>query len=337
MAITLPSNFKLVNDLFETGYSETITQAVDDFFNASNGAVVKESVAFQGDYAQHNYFKAMTGLVSRRTDSATDAAAAADPVTLSEGGDDAARLKRIIGPIDVTMGAMRARNFSVDVISRAIGVQVAKAEMADQINSAAASLVGALSSATGASVDLTATAFTTKTLTHSGLVEIMQLAGDTSNDIAAWLMPSKAFFQLVKQAIDPTKAPDMVGTTAIYGGTPGTFGRPVIVTDSPALTKTVSAGTTHYIAALKPGAIQITVDELPTLIEEAVTGKKSLAWRVQGELDYLVRILGYAYKQSGTGAGGANPADSSLAASAAWSLDSASIKSAAGFLGEVND
>jgi hypothetical protein len=321
MAVTTNADMRLVPGLIETGYSETVTQAVDAFFSASNGAVVKETVAYQGDTVQHNYFKEVGSLVSRRINQGTGSDAAATPLKITEASDTVPRLARKIGPVAIALGAMRARNMDMSAASVALGQQVAKAELANQINSAAASLVGAISAKTGAFVNNTLTAVTTKTLNYSALVDALALFGDASNDIVAWLMPSKPFFDLVRQSIDPTKAPDQVGAAAIYTGMPGSLGRPIIVTDAPALT----ASTDYWCFGLRAGAIQIKVDQMPIWTDEITLRRENIEATFQGELDYICRILGYRYTNAG-----ANPADAALGTTANWTLDATSVKHAAG-------
>jgi hypothetical protein len=101
----------------------------------------------------------------------------------------------------------------------------------------------------------------------------------------------------------------------LQGGGPATFGKPVFVTDSPSLTRRV--------VALKPGALRITVDNLPQWLVDAVTGEENLAMRYQGEFDYTVHVGGYGYQ---VGAGGLNPTDAVLAAGANWDLASTTVK-----------
>lgn len=326
MALTTPSDFQLVSELIETGYTETVTQNVEAFGAASNGALTINTVAFQGETPQANYFKEIASLVSRRINDGTGSDGSATSLQLTEGADTAARLARRIGPVDITMGALRARNFTPEQASLAVGRQIAKAELANQLNSALSSLVGALAGTTGALFDNTATGITTNTLTHEALVEGLNLFGDANSDIVAWVMHSKAYFDLVKQAIDPSAAPETIGAATIYGGGPGTFGKPVIVTDSSALT---TGSTDYYVGGLRAGALQIAVDTMPALVQDIVTGNENLTVRIQGELDYIARVMGYAYDQS---AGGDNPTDATLATTSNWALEASSVKQGAGFL-----
>jgi len=321
MAITVNTDLRLVNELVETGYTETVTQAVTQFFEGSRGAVIKDSVAFVGDSVQHNYLKEVGTLISRRINQGSGSDAAATSLKVEEASDTVPRLARKIGPVDVALGALRARGMSPEALSLALGQQIAKAEMADQINAAAASLVGAISAKTGAFFNNTVTAITTKTMTYEALVNGLALMGDAGTDIVAWVMHSKAFYDLVKLGLTPANAPDQVGSASIFTGIPGSLGRPIIVTDAPAL----KASTDYWSFGLREGAVTIKVDDMPLLLTEPVTGRENLLWRIQGELDYICRVLGYRYTDSGK-----NPANTALATTANWALDGSTIKHAAG-------
>lgn len=327
MALSTNASFSLVDGLIETGYAETTTAQVDAFFNRSNGAVVKRSVAYQGDYLQHNYFKLPSSLVSRRVNQATGSDAAATSIALTEADDRAARLARKIGPVDVALGALRARGMDESAASIALGQQIAQAELADQITSAAASLVGALTGTTGAWVDRTVTAVTTKTATYQNLIKGLALMGEAASDIVAWLMPSGSFFNLMENVVNPSATNDLGAAGVVYDGIPGTLGRPVIVSDATSLVPGA-----HWIIGLRAGAIQISVDDMPIIISERVTGRENLLYRTQGEIDYAVRVLGYQYQT----AAGVNPTAATLATTSSWSLDISDLKAGAGFAVKVN-
>ena len=329
MALTLPSDMKLVNELIETGYSEVVTQSVETFFNASGGAVVVENAAFQGDFVQRNFIKEIANLVTRRVNQGTGADAAATSLKAVEGDQLAARLARKIGPVDVALGALRSRNFTMEGMSLQIGQQIAKAELANLLNSATASLVGALSATTGAFDDLTGTGASGEDgLTYNALIDLMALAGDTSGDIAAWIMPSKAYFQLMKDAKDSSKISDIVGAGTLYEGTVASFGRPVIVTDSASLLPSGDA----WVGALKAGAITLRNDAMPIVYNEIVSGGENLIMRVQGEFEAAITIGGYRY-----GGSDKNPTDAVLVNTANWALDASTVKHApAGFLVKVD-
>ena len=329
MALTLPSDMKLVNELIETGYSEEVTQSVETFYNGSNGAVVVENAAFQGDFVQRNFIKEVGDLVTRRINQGTGADGAATSLKATEGDQLAARLARKIGPVDIALGALRSRNFSMDDMSLQIGKQIAKAELANLLNSATASLVGALSGTTGAFVDLTGTGLSgVDGLTYNALIDIMALGGDTSNEIVAWIMPSAAHFQLMKESKDSAKISDIVGAGTLYEGTVASFGRPVIVTDSPSL----SPSGDSWVGALKAGALTLRNDAMPIVYNEIVTGKENMIMRIQGEFEAAITVGGYRY-----GGSAKNPDDAGLAGTANWDLDATSVKhAAAGFLGKVD-
>lgn len=317
-AITTPSDMKLINELVETGYSERITQNIDAMRGASGGVIVLQSFAYQGNAIQHNFIKSITNLITRRVNDGTGSDAAATRLKIGEGDQRAMRIARKIGPVDVTLGTLRTRNMTAEQLSLAIGQQIADAELADLLNAGTASLVGALTATTGATVDRTVTAVTNKTLTHQALVAGLKLFGDVP--IAAWLMHSAPFWDLVGDAID--NGPTEVGATAIFQGFPGSFNKPVIVTDSPAL----SVSTDFWTFGLTAEALAFVRDSMGDVVGELVTGRENLVYRIQGEYDFACKVKGYRAAD----AMGNNPSVAALATTANWQRE-ALVRNGAGF------
>ena len=327
MAITLPTDFKLRNDLIETGYVETVAQAIEAFQNGGNGAIQIESGAIEGNYAQSNFLKEVASLVTRRINQGAGADGAATALAVTEGDQLAARIARKIGPVDVTLSALRTRNMGEDAISLAIGQQIAKATVADKINTAAASLVGALTAVSGAYYDNTAV--TAKTLDYEALSQVLQLAGDGSTEIVAFMMHSKPFFDLMRTQLNPsTELYNSPSIGQIFSGNPATLGRPIIVTDSAPMV----VASDYWCFALKAGAIMLKEDTMPTLLNQMVLGNENIAWRLQGESDYICRVQGYAYKT----AAGVNPTLATLATTGSWDLDAGSAKQGGAFALKVD-
>ena len=101
-----------------------------------------------------------------------------------------------------------------------------------------------------------------------------------------------------------------------------TLGRPVVVTDSPALL----AGGNYSTLGLVAGAATVEESEGQTIMFEPVTGKENLVYRFQGEYAYNVGCLGFKWKKEA----GENPADTALAAPANWTKNVSSDKLTAG-------
>lgn len=127
--------------------------------------------------------------------------------------------------------------------------------------------------------------------------------GDAANGITCWVMHSKAYFDLMSQAI-ADKIFEVSGVT-IYEGSVATFNRPTIVVDSPAL---FTAGTpdTYSVLGLVENAIEVAESEERSIISDVVTGFENLILRIQGEYAFNLRLKGFAWDTVG---GGVNPTD----------------------------
>ena len=324
MAINIPTNFNVEDSFFLTGYAERISQNIDILGARSNGTMMVTSQVYQGDEAHGDFFPRISGSVTRRDPNSTAVAAT---VNLTEARESRARLSRKFGPFDTTYSVERARTFSMEDIELELGRKMAEDQMADQVNTAIASAVGALSN-TGTIVNVSGTS---NTLTHARLVEAMRLMGDQMDAIRAWVMHSSAYYDLVEHAIDPAATVDEVGAATIYGGGPGTFNKPVIVTDSDNLL--IGGDPDKLIMGLTAGAITVENQGVPKYILDPITGLENLVIRAQGEWDYFVKVMGHAYDLS---AGGANPTDATLAAAANWNRTLTEVKNGPGVILRVD-
>jgi hypothetical protein len=155
----------------------------------------------------------------------------------------------------------------------------------------------------------------------------MALGGDTATDIIAWVMPSAAYFRLMKDAKDASQVGSNVAGVTLFQGNVASFNKPIIVTDSPSLLPTSAC----LVAALKPGAITIRNDAMPLVASDLKLGDQNLTMQFQAEFDAAITIGGYRYSGSTK-----NPSDTVLANGANWALDASTVLHApGGFIGKV--
>jgi len=167
------------------------------------------------------------------------------------------------------------------------------------------------------------------TLNTLGLVQGLAKFGDAADRIVAWIMHSKAYYDLVANQI----------TANIYGvsnfniaqGSPVTLNRPVIITDSDALAVDGGAGSTaytnYYTLGLTVGGALVENSEQEELVVIDITGLENLVVRYQGEFAYNLGVKGFKYDITN---GGANPADAALGTGSNWDPAYASLKNWAG-------
>jgi hypothetical protein len=319
MATTLASDFKLSDPVMQSGYVETLTQATDAFNGSSAGTIVMEAPQNKtGHYEREAFFKALTnGAVTRRD---ITSVSAVTPVKVEQTEIIRVKLNRKVGPIDLTLDAIRKIGSTVESISFAIGQQVAKAQLVEGLNSSLAALAAAIQNV-GATMTYDGTA---STLTHTNLVNGNALLGDRAGDIKCYVMHSKVYHDLMKQAI-ADKVTEVAGVT-IMAGTVATLGRPVVVTDSASLL--IDETTDKYLTlGLTPGAASLQMTEAMSLVNQLVTGNENLIQRFQGEYAMNLGLKGFTWDATN---GGANPDATALGTGTNWDKVMQSIKDCAG-------
>lgn len=299
------SNWKVYQEQFWGGFSETIQQQVDAFNAASMGAIQLQTAMKRGHYEQESFLKSISGLISRRDITAVTAATETPAVT-----DEYVRVKlnRKIGPVPNTLDAWRKIAVDPQTVSLLLGRQTAPAILADYLNSAIRAVRASITAVTALNYDGTATV-----LTFASLIAGLAKFGDASQNISCWVMHSKPFFDLMSDGITNYKI-DTVGGFMLVTGSPVSLGRPIVVTDSAALVTTGSPDQYHTLG-LVPGAVTVTESEDRQIESDIVTGLENLVLRIQGEYAFNVGVRGAQWDMT---AGGINPTDAALATSTNW-------------------
>lgn len=302
MAAGTKADFKIYDEQYFGGQFERQAQNLSVFNAASNGALVLTSKLIKGDFEKESFIKEATGLIARRDP--TSLAAVAD---MGLGQDElvGVKLNKRIGPVAQTLDAWKKIAQDPQEFSFYVGQMVADEKLKNMVNTALSALAAGL--ANQANVTTTVAA----TIQHSNLVDAMAKFGDQAARISAFVMHSKVYFDLVKQAL--TDKIFGVANVAIYQGTVATFGKPTIVVDSPNLV-VAGAPNTYRTLGLVPNAALVEESEQESMVFLPVTGQENLVHRLQGEYAYNLRIKGMAYDT----AQGANPTDAIIGTGATW-------------------
>jgi hypothetical protein len=320
MATGTLSDFKVYEPQMRGAYIEQLTQSSRAFNEASRGAIAMTTESLAGQYRYESYFKSIASLISRRDTSST---AAATALKLEQGEFITVKLNRAVGPIDQTYDSFRkiAAEAGPEQMSFLLGTQVAKGIELDQLNACVRSGAAAIG-ADAANVEFDYTG--TGDLTTSALVQGLAKMGDAADQVVAWVMHSKVYFDLVAAQISANTYE--VAGTVIRESAPVTLGRPVIVSDSDALVIT-GAPDNYLTLGLAEGAAVATNSEQIDVVQEVVTGLDNLVARLQGEFAYNVGVKGYQWDVTN---GGANPNDTALGTTTNWDKQVASHKDGPG-------
>jgi hypothetical protein len=311
MATGTKSDFKIYHEEFFGGMSEVVQQNSNVFNAASSNAIRLVPRMLKGDYDKESFFKAIETLVSRRDPTST---AAADVQKLEQGELQGVKLNRKIGPAEQTMDAFKKIQVDPREFSFILGQQAGEEALRDYVNTGALSVSTAIQAMSPTMV-VNVTGETDKSLSAQYLIRAMAKMGDRAQRIRAWVMHSKPWFDLMEGQVSDkvTNISDVV----IYGGSPGTLGRPVIVTDSPYLVnyQTVTsgpAGDNYIVLGLTEDAVVMNQSEEESILSDVLLGKENIVMQYQGEYAYNIRVKGFSFANS------LNPTAAALGTTGNW-------------------
>lgn len=315
MATTVNNDLIIYNDQVQTAYLERMQDVMDVFNAASNGALVLRNELLEGDLTQRAFYT-VPGSVAHRDVNSTGAV-----VGQKIGADEMVGVKSPwkYGPYETTEEAFKRRARSPEEFSQLIGQHMADATLDYMIQAAFA----ALSAAIGANAAMTATGSWDidgkKVLTKG-----MRRFGDRASRIAIFAMDSTVYFDMVDQAI-AEKIFEEAGVV-VYGGLPGTMGKPVLVSD---------LIPEDSIFGLQAGAVEIVESQAPGVRSYNIDTQENLALGYRAEGTFNVELLGYSWNNDGSPAAPVNPNLAQIGTGANWRKYASSNKATAGVLIEV--
>lgn len=309
MATTVNSDMIVYNDLAQTAYLERIQDVIDVFNASSNGAIVLNNELIEGDLRKRAFYK-IGGSIGHRD---VNSSATVTGSKIGAGEMVGVKVPFKYGPYETTEEAFKRRARSPEEFSELVGQDYADAVLEGYIQYAMAALKASI----GANANMVATgSFATdgkKVLTKG-----MRKFGDRFGRIALWTMDSATYFDMVDQAISE-KIYEEAGVV-IYGGQPGTMGKPVLVTDTHPV---------ETIFGLQAGAIRVTESQAPGFRSYPINTQENLAMGFRAEGTFNLDLLGYSWKDA---TGGINPNLASVGAGANWAKYATSDKATAGVL-----
>lgn len=308
MATNVNSDFVIYNDTAQTAYLERNMDNLAVFNENSRSAIGLNSELIEGDLKLRAFYK-VDGEISYRSVNSTATVAAARIVA-----DEMVSVKVPwkYGPYETTEEAFKRRARSPEEFSMLLGQDMADATMSGWIGYALSALQGAIGSNTAMNVSGELATEGKKVLTKG-----LRTMGDKASSIAIWVMDSTSYFDIVDEAID-NKLYEEAGVV-VYGGSPGTLGKPVLVTDQCPATK---------IFGLVAGAVMVTESQMPSMRSYPVNNQENLAIGFRAEGTANVEVLGYKWKDKAR----TNPSAVSLATTTNWQKYATSDKATAGFI-----
>lgn len=312
------SQMQVFNEYIMPATIETLGQMVEKFNGASNGAIRLTTEGFTGDFLQESFFAAIHSAQRRVDRYAAQASASATDLT---------QLKHSSVKVAGGFGPIRYEPAQMTWLEKptAVGIEVAsknfaEALMKDQLNTAIAALVAAISNQAAATNDVSATAG----INYGSMNGAHAKFGDRSGDLVAQIMTGAVYHKLIGANL--TNTPQLFQAQGVR--VVDILGKAVIVTDAPGL---YLAGTPNkdFVLSLAPDAA--IVSDGADLISNIQTnnGQTRIETTMQVDYTFGLGLKGYTWDET---SGGKSPTDAELATGSNWDKVATDIKHTAGVI-----
>lgn len=318
------SQMQVFNKYFMPATIETLAQMVDKFNGASGGAIRLTTDGFEGNFLQESFYAAIHS-ARRRVDRYADQATA-NPTDLTQLKHSTVKVAGGFGPVRYEPSQMtwldKPTAEGVEVASR----NFAEALMQDQLNTAVAALVAAISNQ-GATT--TVDVSSTKKADYATVNDSHALFGDHSTLIVAEVMDGVSYHGFIGQNLANSATLFQAGNVRVVD----ILGRAVIVTDAPALyTAAVTSPSTpakrRILSLVADAAMVHDSRDIISNIETS-NGKTRIETTLQIDYTFGLGLKGYTWDETN---GGKSPSDAALSTGTNWDKIATSIKQTAGVL-----
>jgi len=313
------------------GFAERVGEVVDIFNSQSNGAITLEMDEVWGDRPDVAFFDYSKSSAARAIVDAT-------AKTYNKNTTDRARgfIKKYANNRADNISDMKNQRIDMATRARLNGIALADDMMTDAINQSLNAFYGAISGISGlVNSDPASGTAVTNTLTVQRLFTTKQKMGDMHTKIAAWVMNSAGYFNLMKQmGATPGSATELAQGVMIDAQWNSVAGAPIVVTDNSVLevAATSVAGAQNRVFGIVAGGVQSKVMEgspLTTFTDRTVTPNVDVT---DIEYDIQTRVAGVDFSYGTAG----DPALSVVASSTNWTKVATSVKNCAGVIGVFN-
>ena len=312
------SQMQVFNQYVMPATIESLAQMVEKFNAASNGSIRLTTQGFDGDFLQESFFAAIHS-AQRRVDryAAQGAAAATDLTQLKQSG---VKIAGGFGPIRFEPAQLTWLNKptaeGIEVASR----NFAEALMADQLNTAIAALCAAIANQAAATNDVSATLG----LSYSAMNDAHAKFGDASGNLVASVMNGSAYHKLIGANL--TNAQNLFQSSNVL--VVNILGKPVVVTDAPALYVSGSPNKLRVLSLAEGAATVYDGGDVVSNVQ-TVNGLTRIETTMQVDYTFGLALKGYTWDETN---GGKSPTDAEIATGANWDKVATSIKATAGVI-----
>lgn len=312
------SDMQVFNEYIMPATIETLAQMVDKFNAASGNSIRLTTEGFDGDFLQESFFASIHS-AQRRVDryAANGAAAATDLTQLKH---SSVKVAGGFGPIQYEPSQLtwlrQPTAQGIEVASR----NFAEALMADQLNTAIASLVAAISNQAAATNDVSASAG----ISYSAMNDAHAKFGDHSGNLVAQVMNGTTYHKLIGANL--TNTPQLFQAQNVR--VVDILGKLVVVTDAPALSESGSPNKLKVLSLAESAAVVSDGSDVVSNIQTN-NGKDRIETTMQVDYTFGLGLKGYAWDEAN---GGKSPSDAELATGTNWDKVATDIKHTAGVI-----
>lgn len=318
------SQMQVFNKYFMPATIETLAQMVEKFNAASGGAIRLTTEGFEGDFLQESFYAAIHSAQRRVDRYAAQASATATDLTQLK--HSTVKVAGGFGPVRFEPSQMTWLNKptaeGIEVASR----NFAEALLRDQLNTAIAALIAAISNqGVATTVDVSAT----KKIDYATVNDSHALFGDHSPNLAAQVMDGVSYHAFIGANLTNTQNLFQSGNVRVVD----ILGRTVVVTDAPSLYSAAvvspEAPAKRRVLSLVPNAA--TVSDSRDIISniETSNGQTRIETTLQIDYTFGLGLKGYTWDE---GNGGKSPTDAELSTGTNWDKVASNIKHTAGVL-----
>ncbi len=298
------SDMKVYNDDIVGTTIELLGQKTDLFNANSGGAIVLSSAGFRGDFSRESFFNQIASAMRRVDRYAAIASQAATPLTQAE--LVGVKVAGGFGPVLFEPAQMTWLQEDPASAIRAISEGFSDALLADQLHTAIAAGVAAVSGVAGLVTDVSASAGLSQSLLNNSHAKF----GDQSQLLVTDVMTGAAYHKLIGEALTNSGQLFQAGNVLVVS----ILGKRVIVTDSPAL---YEAGTPNKSKILSLTSNAIVVDNTSDIISniDTTNGQTRIQSTWQADYTFGLKLKGYSWDVTN---GGKSPTDAEIATSSNW-------------------
>ena len=301
MALT---NMQVYNDEIVGTTIELLGQKTDMFNANSGGAIVLSSAGFRGDFSRESFFNQIASAMRRVDRYAANGAQAA--TALTQGELVGVKVAGGFGPVIFEPSQLTYLQEDPASAIRAISEGFSDALLADQLNTAIAAAVAAVSGNAALVTDVSATLGVSQSLLNNSHAKF----GDQSQLLVTDVMTGATYHKLIGEAITNSGQLFQAGNVTVVS----ILGKRIIVTDSPSL---YLAGTPNKSYVLSLAASGIIVDNTSDIIANMSTdnGKQRIETTWQSDYTFGLKLKGYSWDMVN---GGKSPTNAEIATAANW-------------------